>query len=626
MIGKEGALRTGETMTNHKTFGGRYRIEAQIADGGMARVYRATDTRLDRSVALKVLREQLTSQEEFIVRFRQEARLAAGLAHPNIVGVFDVGEESGLHYMVMEYVEGETLKDVIRREAPMPLETVIPIMRQLGAALDYAHDHGVIHRDIKPENILLTGRREVKVSDFGIARALAGAGMTATGTILGSVSYFSPEQASGQPATAESDLYAAGMVLYEMLTGHVPFAGPNPVAVAMAQVNDEPPSPRSFRPEISQAVAAVVLKAIAKKPADRYHSGYELVTALVAPTAQRAAAARAQALTSIDVTAPVHTPLQMAGPAARRPRRGTGGALVALLTTAALLIGAILVGRSLTGGNSANGITPTPVPTTAGQARATATHQIGAAPGIPTDTSIPAAPRDTSAPPTAAPTSANGVPATAIPVAADHTTVPDTATIPANTATPADTATPVDTATPTGATPTLGPTNGATIDLVTAKGVGAHFVPVGITTSFSAKASTVYAVAQVHHKAKGASVLFTWHYPDGSTSPYLNTAVAPYPGDVTAYAEMYPRGAGAYSVTTSINGHILGSVNFIVGGHAGGADAAATPADTATSDTGLTSNTGNTSNAINTSDKGPKGDNGHHRGKDQTHAPRRHDS
>src|SRR6185437_1158572 len=131
------------------------------------------------------------------------------------------------------------------------------------------------------------------------------------------------------------------------------------------------------------------------------------------------------------------------------------------------------------------------------------------------------------------------------------------------------------------------------------------------TTSFSAKASTVYAVAQVHHKAKGASVLFTWHYPDGSTSPYLNTAVAPYPGDVTAYAEMYPRGAGAYSVTTSINGHILGSVNFTVGGHAGGADNAATavvPADTATSDTGLTSNTSNTSNAINRSDKGTNGD------------------
>ncbi|HVC83010.1 MAG TPA: protein kinase [Chloroflexota bacterium] len=583
--------RAKETVTNQRIFGGRYRIEAQIADGGMARVYRATDTRLDRLVAIKVLREQFTSQEEFVSRFRQEARMAAGLAHPNIVGVYDVGEEDGLHYMVMEFIEGETLKDVIAREAPMPIEAVIPVMRQLGAALDYAHDHGVIHRDIKPENILLTTRREVKVSDFGIARALAGAGMTATGTILGSVSYFSPEQASGQPAIAESDLYAAGMVLYEMLTRHLPFAGPNPVAVAMAQVNDEPLSPRGFRPDLSPAVAAVVLKAIAKNPTDRYHSGYELVTALVAPTAQRAAARAAAA--PLDVTAPMNTPLLMAN-TPQRPRRGTGGALVALLTTAALLIGAILVGRSLTGGNSANGPTPTDtIPVASAQPSAASTQHLPVVvPSGATATAVPATalPSDTGLPATAVPTSTNPLANTATPGSAAPTdTVPpaSTNTVAPNTVTPLATATPAlsptaaATLTAAGATATLGPTNGATIDLVTAKNVGAHFVPVGITTSFSAKTQTVYAVAQVHHKAKGANVLFTWHYPDGTAFPYLNTAVAPYPGNVTAYAELVPRGPGAYAVTTSINGHVLGTVSFTVGGAGSGATNSGA-ADTAT--------------------------------------------
>ncbi|MGH2410415.1 MAG: protein kinase domain-containing protein, partial [Chloroflexota bacterium] len=444
--GGEHVGRAKETVTNQRIFGGRYRIEAQIADGGMARVYRATDTRLDRLVAIKVLREQFTSQEEFVIRFRQEARMAAGLAHPNIVGVYDVGEEDGLHYMVMEFVEGETLKDVIAREAPMAIDAVIPVMRQLGAALDYAHDHVVIHRDIKPENILLTTRREVKVSDFGIARALAGAGMTATGTILGSVSYFSPEQASGQPAIAESDLYAAGMVLYEMLTRHLPFAGPNPVAVAMAQVNDEPLSPRGFRPDLSPAVAAVVLKAIAKNPTDRYHSGYELVTALVAPTAQRAAARAAAA--PIDVTAPMNTPLLMAS-TPQRPRRGTGGALVALLTTAALLIGAILVGRSLTGGNSANGPTPTDtIPIASAQPSAAATQHVpvvGPSGATATAVSSTALPSNTGLPTTAAPTSTNAQANTATPGSAAPTnTVPpaSTNTVAANTMTPLATATP----------------------------------------------------------------------------------------------------------------------------------------------------------------------------------------
>ena len=558
----------------------------------MARVYRAVDTRLDRVVAIKILREQFT-EPEFITRFRQEARLAAGLAHPNIVGVYDVGVEHGLHYMVMEYVEGENLKQVIAREAPMPIETVIPFVRQLCAALDYAHDHGVIHRDIKPENILITPRRELKVGDFGIARALASSGLTATGTILGSVSYFSPEQASGQPPIAESDLYSAGMVLYEMLTRQVPFAGPNPVAVAMAQVNDPPPSPRTFRPDLSPAVAAVVLKAIAKKPADRFHSGYEMVTALVAPTAQRAVPAPKL---TVDFTTMSNAPTVMAAVPQRPRRQGTGGALVALLTTAALLIGAVLVGRSLTSSNSASGTTPTATVAPAAVVP-TATRAAGAAAGASstphtTATSLagagsPVADTPTTVPATVAPTSVptvHSVPGVTTPITVAGTaTVPpatntpgesatpgDTAT-PATTATPANTATLADTATPAGPKATLGPTNGATVDLVTAPKMGKHFVAVDPTTSFSSKTQVVYAVALIHHKAQGASVLFMWHYPDGSTFPYLNDVIAPYTGDIRAYAELELRGPGTYSVTASINGHQLAEVMFSVGAGDGSA-------------------------------------------------------
>ncbi|MDB5077091.1 MAG: Stk1, partial [Chloroflexi bacterium] len=340
-------------MTEDQIYGGRYHIEDPIGDGAMARVYRATDARLGRVVALKILREQFTNEPEFVERFRLEARLAAGLAHPNIVAVYDVGEDHGRYFIVMEYVPGQNLRQIIARDAPFPLEVVISYMRQLAAGLDYAHSHGVIHRDIKPENILVTGRRELKVGDFGIARALAGGNLTATGTVLGSVSYLSPEQASGQPASAESDLYSAGMVLYEMLTKHVPFAGPNPVAVAMAQVNDTPISPRTFVPELLPSTEAVVLKSISKNPADRFHSGYEMIAALTGQAlspelSQRHVAPAAAAVAAAPTM--VASPQMLAAVPRQKPKRGGGGALAALLSTAALLIAAVLIGRSLTSG------------------------------------------------------------------------------------------------------------------------------------------------------------------------------------------------------------------------------------------------------------------------------------
>ncbi len=364
-------------MNDDRLYGGRYKLLDVIGDGGMARVFRATDTRLDRTVAIKILREQFTAEPQFIERFKQEARLAAALAHPNVVGVYDVGEENGQYYMVMEYVPGDNLKQIIAREAPMPLGTVVSFMRQLAAALDFAHTHGVVHRDIKPENILVTDKREVKVGDFGIARALAGSALTATGTVLGSVSYFSPEQASGQQATAESDLYAAGMVLYEMLTGHVPFAGPNPVAVAMAQVNDSPALPTNFVPELPRPVEAVVLKAIAKDPSQRYHSGYELMAALTAaakpappppvvaqtevPRARRASSAAGAAGAAPTVVAGSQA---LAAAPPHRARRGSWGAFAALITTAILLLAAVLIYHTISGNDSAtSGPTATTTPT-----------------------------------------------------------------------------------------------------------------------------------------------------------------------------------------------------------------------------------------------------------------------
>jgi predicted Ser/Thr protein kinase len=588
-------------MAEEQIYGGRYYIEEPIGDGGMARVYRATDSRLGRVVALKILRDQFTNEPEFVERFRQEARLAANLAHPNIVGVYDVGEDHGQYFMVMEYVTGQNLKQVIAREAPMPIETVISFMRQLGAALDYAHSHGVIHRDIKPENILVTDRREAKVGDFGIARALAGGSLTATGTVMGSVSYLSPEQASGQPATAESDLYSAGMVLYEMLTGHVPFSGPNPVAVAMAQVNDMPASPRTFVPDLSPVVEAVVLKAIAKEQNKRFHSGYEIIAALTSPIPPAEARPRRAppvAVAAASAPTTIAPPQMMSVAQRQKPRRGGGGALAALLSTAALLIAAILVGRNLTGGNSpasvaAGSATPTTIvpraptatptlqpivePTLSGPA--TATFVVSPVTATPVDTA------------TSLPTDTPAATATPIDTAtpADTATVADTSTPAAGTDTPTaaiGTGTPTaasagstpSTATPSGGTVTATPgsTHGATVDLVTAKDIGPHFAPVGISTTFPAKSSVIYAVAHVHAKAKGDTVVFKWLYPDGSSFPYVNTAVAPYSGDITAYAEMFPRGPGNYTVTTTINGHQLGSVSFTVIPGAAGA-ATATP-------------------------------------------------
>ncbi|HEY8497173.1 MAG TPA: Stk1 family PASTA domain-containing Ser/Thr kinase [Limnochordales bacterium] len=254
----------------------RYRIQAKIGDGGMAVVYRALDLLLHRPVAIKCLRPQFASDPEFLQRFMQEAQAAASLSHPNVVNIFDVGHAGDVHYIVLEYVQGRNLKEILREEGRLPPKRAAHIARSVARALEAAHRRQLIHRDIKPHNILITPEGRVKVTDFGIARAASAATLTQTGTVIGSVHYFSPEQARGGPVGPASDLYALGVVLYEMLTGTVPFRGDSPIAVALKHLEEEPVPPSGLVPSIPAWLERVVLKALAKDPAQRYASAEEM--------------------------------------------------------------------------------------------------------------------------------------------------------------------------------------------------------------------------------------------------------------------------------------------------------------------------------------------------------------
>src|SRR6266540_567576 len=251
---------------------GRYRILRHVGSGGMADVYCAEDTHLGRRVAVKLLYRRFAQDTEFVERFRREASAAAGLQHPNVVNVYDRGEFDATYYIAMEFCEGLSLKDLITREAPLPVERAIEITLQILIAARFAHRRGVIHRDLKPQNVIIDpDEREdsIKVADFGIARA-GRSEITEAGAIMGTAQYLSPEQAQGRPVTEGSDLYSIGVVLFEMLTGRAPFEGDSAVAIALKHVSQPPPSPRQFRPEIPPELEAVVLKALAKRPEDRY--------------------------------------------------------------------------------------------------------------------------------------------------------------------------------------------------------------------------------------------------------------------------------------------------------------------------------------------------------------------
>ena len=263
-----------------KRISGRYHILETIGGGGMANVYKAHDAILNRTVAVKVLRPQFSDDDEFIRRFRREAQAATSLSHPNVVSIYDVGEESDLYYIVMEYVDGLTLKQLIQQRGSLPIEEIVDIMMQISSAIAHAHANQIVHRDIKPHNILISEQGEAKVTDFGIARAMTSATITHTNSVMGSVHYLSPEQARGGMVNEKSDIYSLGIVLYEMVTGRVPFSGDTAVSIAIKHLQTEVPSPRKFNPTLPQSLENIILKATAKDPFHRYASVREMETDL----------------------------------------------------------------------------------------------------------------------------------------------------------------------------------------------------------------------------------------------------------------------------------------------------------------------------------------------------------
>lgn len=265
------------TQTPNSIYNGRYELRSQIARGGTAHVYLAHDILLDRPVALKVLYPELSTNNSFVERFRREAQAAANLSHPNIVQIFDWGESENTYFIVMEYIDGEPLSSIIRTQSPIAADQAAAVAADIAKALGYAHRHGVIHRDVKPGNVLITQDGQVKVTDFGIARAIgADEQVTQTGLVMGTATYFSPEQAQGLEVDGRSDIYSLGVVLYEMVTGRAPFTGDTPVAIAYQHVREQPASPRSINPAIPSALEAIILQAMAKLPADRFRSADEM--------------------------------------------------------------------------------------------------------------------------------------------------------------------------------------------------------------------------------------------------------------------------------------------------------------------------------------------------------------
>jgi eukaryotic-like serine/threonine-protein kinase len=347
-------MAVSDTLLN-TLFDGRYRIVRKLGTGGMANVYLAEDEVLGRRVAIKILDDRHAGDDQFVERFRREAKNAASLSHPNIVSIYDRGEAEGTYYIAMEYLDGRSLKELIVARGPAPVNVAIDYARQILAALRFAHRHGIVHRDIKPHNVLVDAEGRLKVTDFGIARA-GTSQMTEAGSIIGTAQYLSPEQAKGAPVDQTSDLYSVGVVLYELLTGVVPFSGDTPVEIAMKHLSSAPEPPSEKRAEIPRDLDLVVLRALAKDPADRYQSAEEMDVdltrvargAAVSPETEEAATAIIARPPSTAVTAitPPRTrePVPYAPPAAyydydEPRRRAVWPWLVALLFVVAAIIG-----------------------------------------------------------------------------------------------------------------------------------------------------------------------------------------------------------------------------------------------------------------------------------------------
>jgi eukaryotic-like serine/threonine-protein kinase len=344
-------MAVSDTLIN-TLFDGRYRIIRKLGTGGMANVYLAEDEVLGRRVAIKILNDRHAGDDQFVERFRREAKNAASLSHPNIVSIYDRGEAEGTYYIAMEYLDGRTLKELIIARGPAPIHLAVDYARQILAAIRFAHRHGIVHRDIKPHNVLVDGEGRLKVTDLGIARA-GTSQMTEAGSIIGTAQYLSPEQARGAPVDQTSDLYSVGVVLYELLTGVVPFSGDTPVEIAMKHLSTVPEPPSAKRAEVPRDLDMVVMRALAKDPSERYHSAEEMDADLrrvnrgvaISPATEEAATAIISrppptAVTEVRPRAPV----PYAPPAAyydydEPPRRAVWPWLVALLFVVAAVVG-----------------------------------------------------------------------------------------------------------------------------------------------------------------------------------------------------------------------------------------------------------------------------------------------
>ena len=336
-----------------RVLAGRYRIESAVGEGGMAKVFRGQDVVLGRTVAVKVLAPEYARDGRFVERFRREAQSAAALSHPNVVSVFDTGSDGPVHYIVMEFLEGRTLREVLAADGRLHPDRAAEIAESMCRALATAHHHGLVHRDVKPGNVMLTPSGEVKVMDFGIARVTTGEALTQTATVLGTASYFSPEQAKGEGVDPRSDVYSAGCVLYEMLTGRPPFTGDSPVSIAYKHVREDAPVPSSINPDVSTALDAVVMKALAKNPANRYQTAVEMAEDLhrVREGAQVLATPILPGQPTEVVNRPVrHTEVMPAVPEEERRERGPWPVVLATALVVALVgVAGFLLVRELTG-------------------------------------------------------------------------------------------------------------------------------------------------------------------------------------------------------------------------------------------------------------------------------------